>query len=115
MSVDIGALQSAQDKGLTVGVVPKDGSQALRLEIDDLLNDSDLANLYFLALEAFMSNDIFTNAFSYYEIAGIHGQPYRAWDGVENIAYPNTGKPNKKTGYCAHGSVLLPTWHRYVF
>jgi hypothetical protein len=51
MFVDTVALQAAQDKGLTVGVIPTDGSQALRLEIDDFVADADLANLYFLALE----------------------------------------------------------------
>jgi hypothetical protein len=80
MSVDTVALQAAKDKGLTVGVIPTDGSQALRLEIDDFLADADLANLYFLALEAFMKDDISSQPFSYYEISGIHGQPYRAWD-----------------------------------
>jgi tyrosinase len=113
MSVDSIALQAAQDKGLTVGVIPKDGSQALRPEIDDFLADADLANLYFLALEAFMKDDISAKPFSYYEISGIHGQPYRAWDGVENVEYKPTGEePDKGTGYCAHGSVLFPTWHR---
>jgi tyrosinase len=114
MSVDTVALQAAQDKGLTVGVIPTDSSQALRLEIDDFLADADLANLYFLALEAFMKDDISSQPFSYYEISGIHGQPYRAWDGVENVSYTPTGEPPNKrgAGYCAHGSVLFPTWHR---
>lgn len=79
MSVDIAALQTAQSNGLTKGVVPADGSRAVRLEIDDLLADEKLANLYFLALEKFMSLGIYKDAFSYYEICGIHGQPYRAW------------------------------------
>lgn len=34
---------------------------------------------------------------------GIHGYPYRSWDGVD-------GK--YQTGYCTHGSVIFPTWHR---
>jgi tyrosinase len=113
MSVDVDALKAAQAQGLTVGVVPKSGPPALRLEIDDFLLDEDLANLYFLALEAFMSVDIYTQPFSYYEISGIHGQPYRAWDNVNSATFAKTGSPpNKGTGYCAHGSVLFPVWHR---
>jgi len=54
-------------------VIPTDSSQALRLEIDDFLADADIANLYFLALEAFMKDDISSQPFSYYEISGIHG------------------------------------------
>jgi tyrosinase len=113
MSVDINTLKDAQAKGLTVGVVPKSGQTALRLEIDDFIVDKELANLYFLALEAFMANDIYKQAFSYYEISGIHGEPYRPWDGVTSANFQPTGSSsNKNRGYCAHGSVLFPVWHR---
>jgi tyrosinase len=69
MSVDVDALKTAQSRGLTVGVVPPNGSQALRLEIDDLIQDEDLANLYFLALEAFQSDEVSSQAFSYFEVS----------------------------------------------
>jgi tyrosinase len=113
MSVDVDALKAAQAKGLTVGVIPKSGQPALRLEIDDFIQDEKLANLYFLALEAFMQNDIYKQPFSYYEISGIHGQPYRAWDNVTSANFTPTGSPTSRdSGYCAHGSVLFPVWHR---
>ena len=104
MSVDTVALQAAQDKGVAVGVIPTDGSQALRLEIGDFLADADLANLYFLALEAFIEDDTSPQPFSYHEISRIHGQPYQAWDGVENAPYTPTGEPPNKrgAGYGAH-------------
>ncbi|KAK1962827.1 hypothetical protein LY78DRAFT_557754, partial [Colletotrichum sublineola] len=57
MSVDVSALRSAQARGLTVGVIPKGVDRPLRLEIDDFLQDTELANLYFLAFEAFMSKE----------------------------------------------------------
>ncbi|CCF47016.1 hypothetical protein CH063_15571 [Colletotrichum higginsianum] len=60
MSVDAKALKAAQAKGLTVGVIPKSGDKPLRLEIDDFLQDVELANLYFLALEAFMSKKYYS-------------------------------------------------------
>ncbi|KAI0821744.1 common central domain of tyrosinase-domain-containing protein [Trametes gibbosa] len=45
---------------------------------------------------------------SYFQIAGIHGAPYSAWDGAGNG--PDPAQIFK--GYCTHGSVLFPTWHR---
>ncbi|OBR08255.1 Tyrosinase [Colletotrichum higginsianum IMI 349063] len=113
MSVDAKALKAAQAKGLTVGVIPKSGDKPLRLEIDDFLQDVELANLYFLALEAFMSKKVSQDPFSYYEICGIHGQPWRAWDGVTSADFgPSPGSVDPRSGYCSHGSVVFPTWHR---
>jgi tyrosinase len=46
---------------------------------------------------------------SYYQLAGIHGQPYKAWNGV-------TGRADATTsgfgGYCTHSSAIFLTWHR---
>lgn len=39
-------------------------------------------------------------------LTGIHGRPYKAWDGV------GIGPPGSGGGYCPHGSNLFPTWHR---
>jgi tyrosinase len=51
---------------------------------------------------------------SYYAIAGIHGMPYEPYNGstvpdfqwAPELAAPQWG------GYCHHGDVLFPTWHR---
>jgi tyrosinase len=40
-------------------------------------------------------------------VAGIHGRPYTSWDGSFG-----PGGVSYSTGYCAHDSVLFPTWHR---
>ncbi|GKT69134.1 tyrosinase precursor [Colletotrichum tofieldiae] len=113
MSVDSKALRNAQDRGLTVGVIPKSADKPLRLEIDDFLQDVELANLYFLALEAFMKKRLSESPFSYYEICGIHGQPWRAWDGVTSADFGSSrGSTDPQSGYCSHGSVVFPTWHR---
>ena len=45
---------------------------------------------------------------SYFQIGGIHGLPYIAWD-AEN---PDPVSVDGWRGYCTHGSVLFPTWHR---
>ncbi|PPJ60917.1 hypothetical protein CBER1_06201 [Cercospora berteroae] len=49
---------------------------------------------------------------SYYEIAGIHGLPYRRWPdedwNKDMSADPVKGAP----GFCTHTSILFLTWHR---
>lgn len=47
---------------------------------------------------------------SFFQVGGIHGLPYVPWDGVtgDQPFDPN----NQWGGYCTHGSVLFPTWHR---
>lgn len=63
-------------------------------------------DLYIQALAAFQASGQ-SNTLSYYQIAGIHGKPYAAWNNVTGpmgIHYA--------TGYCTHGSILFPVWHR---
>ncbi|CAK7224750.1 hypothetical protein SCUCBS95973_005623 [Sporothrix curviconia] len=43
---------------------------------------------------------------SYFGLSGIHGRPYIAWNGVEQV----DGAP--LTGYCTHNEVLFAIWHR---
>jgi|SRR5712671_1361749 len=46
---------------------------------------------------------------SHFGISGIHGLPYVPWEGAggsEQLEASAFG------GYCTHGSVLFPTWHR---
>ena len=50
-----------------------------------------------------------TNSISHFQIAGIHGLPYVQWDGAGGTS-PVQG--SRSGGYCTHGSVLFPTWHR---
>ncbi|KAG0692058.1 common central domain of tyrosinase-domain-containing protein [Suillus ampliporus] len=61
-------------------------------------------------------------AATYMEIAGIHGKPYVEWAGDRNkdvsADYSATDKkdtnpvPSRFGGYCNHGAVVFPTWHR---
>ncbi|KAF4637365.1 hypothetical protein G7Y89_g712 [Cudoniella acicularis] len=62
-------------------------------------------SLYIQALNA-MQQTPEDNMMSYFQIAGIHGRPYYAWDGYEQ----DPSAP--LIGYCTHNSVLFPTWHR---
>ena len=46
---------------------------------------------------------------SHFGISGIHGLPFAQWEGAGGT-HPIQG--SGWGGYCTHGSVLFPTWHR---
>jgi len=54
------------------------------------------------------------NVDSYFQIAGIHGLPYIPWDNATSDEGWNARSDARNAwgGYCVHGSVLFPTWHR---
>ncbi|CAG8795097.1 13519_t:CDS:2 [Dentiscutata erythropus] len=55
---------------------------------------------------------------SYYQVSGIHGLPYTAYDGVTGSDPYKSSEISEGRwgGYCQHGSALFPTWHRpYMF
>ena len=50
---------------------------------------------------------------SYWAIASYHGMPYRRRQ-VEPITIrPNAENNSAWNGYCQHGNILFPTWHRW--
>ena len=81
----------------------------LRKELTAWASDSENAvqlSLFIQALTKFQQMDPLGSKMgklSNYQIAGIHGQPAMAWDGVDT-----------KTGpfYCNHQRTTFPTWHR---
>jgi tyrosinase len=50
-----------------------------------------------------------SNPLSHFSIGGIHGLPYVSWEGAGGNR-PVQG--SRWNGYCTHGNVLFPTWHR---
>ena len=81
------------------------GSVPLRLEIRQLQQNADQWNLYLLALDR-LHNVNQNDLLSWYQISGIHGRPFVAWDNVQATS------GNDQSGYCTHSSILFPTWHR---
>ncbi|KAF8805055.1 tyrosinase [Phlegmacium glaucopus] len=82
------------------------GGSPNRLEINDLVKDEKLFSLYIQALLVMQTKQSQSNIQTFFQVAGIHGLPYIVWDGA-------TGNPDGPWGgYCTHGSVLFPTWHR---
>ncbi|KAI0357534.1 tyrosinase [Trametes cingulata] len=76
-----------------------------RLEIHDFIQNERMFSLYIQALQAMMDTPEDDPA-SFFQLAGIHGLPYTPWDGV------GEDSPAEVAGYCTHGQVLFPTWHR---
>ncbi|KAI0754754.1 photo-regulated tyrosinase [Daedaleopsis nitida] len=76
-----------------------------RLEINEFVKDVEMFSLYIQALDK-MSKSSQEDLISFFQIGGIHGLPYISWDGA------GEKDPAEETGYCTHGSVLFPTWHR---
>lgn len=99
-------MASVNIKAVGVGGSPgPNGSVPLRREVRDLqAHFPDQWNLYLLGLEALQGIDE-NNLTSYYQLAGIHGMPYKPWNGVAGIS-------GAVGGYCTHSSTIFLTWHR---
>ncbi|KAF2152857.1 Di-copper centre-containing protein [Myriangium duriaei CBS 260.36] len=97
------AAQTYPIKGATGGVDATTGARPFRLNINDLQKSGAAWDLYILAMQSFTQDDA-SLLTSYFQVAGIHGEPNIPWDG----AVGNGGG----SGYCTHSSVLFPTWHR---
>ncbi|KAK7032422.1 hypothetical protein VNI00_013170 [Paramarasmius palmivorus] len=101
-----------------------------RLEIEELQKIPKQFSLFILAFLALQgrplegsslgSNEVHPAA-QFPEIAGIHGLPYTPWIGDPRYAKSDFDLkdakdthpvPSRFGGYCNHGSVVFPTWHR---
>lgn len=81
-----------------------------RLEIRDLYEKRKQFTLFILAWDEIRKADYEPVPARYQEIAGIHGMPYVRWPGDPyDKAVDNRGE---WLGYCNHGSILFPNWHR---
>lgn len=76
-----------------------------RLELRDLERNPDQFALFLHGLTRFEAVDQ-ADSDSYYQIVGIHGFPYQAWEGQNPLG------GNRQMGYCPHASTLFGSWHR---
>ena len=100
-TLDLQDIRARQSQLVVTGV--QDGGVQFRKSIGGLSRDE--MNILLLAMQRFQAADS-SDPLSYYQIAGIHGQPYMSWAGVQ----PRSGGQN--SGYCTHVSPLFSTWHR---
>ncbi|KAG8960489.1 hypothetical protein FRC00_000213 [Tulasnella sp. 408] len=86
---------------------PAEAAPPPRLEINTLIGEGKQWSLYIQALQA-MYDTPQTEGASHFQLGGIHGLPYQPWEGsgTRQVAGSRSG------GYCTHGTVLFPTWHR---
>ncbi|KAK3316253.1 hypothetical protein B0H66DRAFT_576217 [Apodospora peruviana] len=93
--------------GVKPGIDRNTGQPPARLNVNDLYaRGGPHWHLYILALSSLQAVNE-TEELSYFKITGIHGLPYSAWNGVEQVP----GAPTR-SGYCPHGELLFSTWHR---
>ncbi|KAF4818077.1 Tyrosinase [Colletotrichum tropicale] len=91
--------------GVRSGINAQTGEVPARRDINSLYDEGGPQwDLYVGALTA-MQDANETDPVSFFQIAGIHGQPYMAWSG----GGPQTGAD---AGYCPHNEMLFGTWHR---
>lgn len=91
--------------GVHTGINSTAGARPARRNILDFQNDVPAWSLYIQALiemQQLPEDDML----SWFQIAGIHGRPFYAWDGVKGDS------TCPETGYCPHYIALFPTWHR---
>ncbi|KAK1970542.1 Di-copper centre-containing protein [Colletotrichum sublineola] len=99
------AAQEIPVVGVRSGINTRTGEVPIRRNINSIYNERGPHwDLYVGALTA-MQDTNETDPISYFQLAGIHGQPYMAWSG----GGPQTGID---TGYCPHNQALFGTWHR---
>jgi len=71
--------------------------------------------LFFPAFQRFCHEDP-NSKFSFYQIAGIHGQPIAVWDEPVQLGemqqVKRQGEDDSWRSYCHHGQTTFATWHR---
>lgn len=50
---------------------------------------------------------------SFWSIASYHGMPFKARQVDPKVIPPNKDSNSAWNGYCQHGNILFPTWHRF--
>ncbi|KAJ9151009.1 Di-copper centre-containing protein [Coniochaeta hoffmannii] len=92
--------------GAQTGIDPNTGARPARLNINDLYTRGGPQwDLYVQALADFQAANE-SDESSYFQISGIHGLPFLPWNGAEQVPDGPTA------GYCPHGEILFPAWHR---
>ena len=85
------------------------GEVPIRRDVDEWWLSTEVVDvnqhsLLIQAMTIFQQMDV-EEKLSYFQIAGIHGQPLVPWD-------ENTKPVTDGLGYCTHDSILFPSWHR---
>ncbi|EKM78992.1 hypothetical protein AGABI1DRAFT_85838 [Agaricus bisporus var. burnettii JB137-S8] len=88
-----------------IPIVGIPGEVKNRLDILDFVKDEKFFTLYVRALKILQDRDQ-SDFSSFFQLGAIHGVPHTEWAKARQQPNPFPG------GYCTHGNVLFPTWHR---
>ncbi|XP_006459626.1 tyrosinase [Agaricus bisporus var. bisporus H97] len=88
-----------------IATVGPTGGVKNRLNIVDFVKNEKFFTLYVRSLELLQAKEQHDYS-SFFQLAGIHGLPFTEW------AKERPSMNLYKAGYCTHGQVLFPTWHR---
>ncbi|KAK8088659.1 Di-copper centre-containing [Apiospora hydei] len=92
--------------GRTSGINTATGQRPVRQNVNTLSASAGPQwDLFILGLQAFQAASE-SDQLSYFGIAGIHGRPYIPFNGVNAVPGGSGG------GYCPHGEIMFPAWHR---
>jgi len=124
-------LEKAQKEGTIIGLDKVTGQTVDRLDLDELLfKEPDAFNIFLIALQNLQKDEIWTEKFSFFQVAGIdcaskfvaisangsvgvHGLPRKLWDNDTGGIKLNVSKPDSAgSGYCHHGHLGFGPWHR---
>ncbi|CAG8666854.1 17332_t:CDS:2 [Racocetra fulgida] len=91
-----------------------------RLPIEDFIgcDNETYSSQFELIIQSYqaMYDRPYTDMRSYFQVAGIHSQPWIAYDGVTGGAQEYKNETDwargRWGGYCHHGDVLFGPWHR---
>lgn len=98
--------------GYKYAVVGAQNGCANRQDINTLEEkDPDVFNLLLVALDKLQKAGE-DDPWSYFQLSGIHGNPFVAWPDPAVTSPGDGGTFDKSRGYCPHGSLLFATWHR---
>ncbi|KAK0752590.1 hypothetical protein B0T18DRAFT_459371 [Schizothecium vesticola] len=93
--------------GIQAGVNKQTGERPSRLDINKLSSQGGPAwDLFIQALAATQTAPE-SDWLSWHQIAGIHGLPFKPYNGVDQVP-----GGDDKAGYCPHGEITFVTWHR---
>ncbi|KAK0749656.1 hypothetical protein B0T18DRAFT_323937 [Schizothecium vesticola] len=100
-------IRAQQVTGITAGVNQQTGERPSRLDINELSSKGGPAWDLFLQALAAVEDAPEADLVSWYQIAGIHGLPFKSYNGVGQVS-----GGNDQAGYCPHGQITFITWHR---
>ncbi|CAG8437097.1 2127_t:CDS:2 [Scutellospora calospora] len=89
-----------------------------RLDICDFYNNETYRPQFDLLIQSYQAiyDRPYEDMRSYYQFAGIHGLPYTTYDGVTGGVHEYNNQTEwaegRWGGYCHHGDILFPPWHR---